>query len=196
MLTDQIAQMHRSPGFMTSNLIGKRADGGMIKEFEASHGTVADMWEAHLRGEETSLNALGMVEALIGAMQHAAKLENGPHMDDVIDYTTKIRLIMHGLMVSGKGTRDLCGPQGLTTEAFVAEVAKHLSSDKAYESDVDVTEVTYTPAEPQDDSYDQEFVNNLFETFDTDGNGSIDAEEFAAALKKMRVVPKKLEFEQ
>jgi isocitrate dehydrogenase len=62
-------QMHRSPGFMTSNLIGQRKDGVMIKEFEASHGTVADLWEAHLRGEATSLNPLGMVEALIGAMQ-------------------------------------------------------------------------------------------------------------------------------
>jgi isocitrate dehydrogenase len=65
--------MHRSPGFMTSNLIGQRKDGVMIKEFEASHGTVADLWEAHLRGEATSLNPLGMVEALIGAMQvHAS----------------------------------------------------------------------------------------------------------------------------
>ena len=41
------SQVHRSPGFITSNLIGKAADGSMIKEFEASHGTVADMWEAH-----------------------------------------------------------------------------------------------------------------------------------------------------
>ena len=56
MLTDEVAQVHRSPGFITSNLIGKRDDGTMIKEFEASHGTVADMWHAHLRGEETSLN--------------------------------------------------------------------------------------------------------------------------------------------
>jgi isocitrate dehydrogenase len=64
-----VAQVHRSPGFITSNLTGKRADGVLIKEFEASHGTVADLWEAHLRGEETSLNPLGMVEALIGAMQ-------------------------------------------------------------------------------------------------------------------------------
>ena len=68
MLTDEVAQVHRSPGFITSNLIGKNADGTLIKEFEASHGTVADMWEAHLRGEETSFNPLGMVEALIGAM--------------------------------------------------------------------------------------------------------------------------------
>ena len=51
MLTDEIAQIHRSPGFITSNLVGKAPDGSLIKEFEASHGTVTDMWNAHLAGE-------------------------------------------------------------------------------------------------------------------------------------------------
>ena len=74
MLTDEISQVHRSPGFITSNLVGKREDGVMIKEYEASHGTVADMWEDHLAGKETSLNPLGMVEALVGAMCHAESL--------------------------------------------------------------------------------------------------------------------------
>ena len=32
------------------------------------------MDEARLRGEETSLNPLGMVEGLMGAMNHAAEL--------------------------------------------------------------------------------------------------------------------------
>ena len=31
MLTDEIAQVHRSPGFITSNLIGKKEDGTLIK---------------------------------------------------------------------------------------------------------------------------------------------------------------------
>ena len=31
MLTDEVAQVHRSPGFITSNLIGKREDGTVIK---------------------------------------------------------------------------------------------------------------------------------------------------------------------
>jgi isocitrate dehydrogenase len=31
MLTDEVAQVHRSPGFITSNLIGKTVDGTMIK---------------------------------------------------------------------------------------------------------------------------------------------------------------------
>ena len=53
MLTDEVAQMHRSPGFITSNLIGKTADGTLIKEYEASHGTVADLWEAHLAMGDT-----------------------------------------------------------------------------------------------------------------------------------------------
>merc|ERR1719276_705092 len=80
MLTDEVAQVHRSPGFITSNLTGKAADGVLIKEFEASHGTVTDMWEAHQRGEEHSFNPLGMVEALIGAMNHSAHLalKNAP----------------------------------------------------------------------------------------------------------------------
>ena len=59
---------------MTSNLVGRRDDGVTIKEFEASHGTVADLWHDHLDGKETSFNPLGMVEALIGAMQVTAVL--------------------------------------------------------------------------------------------------------------------------
>jgi isocitrate dehydrogenase len=67
-LTDELAQVHKSPGFITSVLNGVRDDGSIIKEYEASHGTVTDMYHAHLRGEETSLNCLSMMEALIGAM--------------------------------------------------------------------------------------------------------------------------------
>ena len=51
-------QVHRSPGFITSNLIGKRSDGTMIKEFEASHGTVADLWHAHNEGKVRPSRAL------------------------------------------------------------------------------------------------------------------------------------------
>merc|ERR1712151_664449 len=75
MLTDEVAQGHRSPGFITSNLVGRSEDGSLIKEFEASHGTVSDLWQDHLAGKETSLNPLGLVEAMIGAMQHAATLD-------------------------------------------------------------------------------------------------------------------------
>jgi isocitrate dehydrogenase len=49
---------------------------------------VTDLWHAHLKGEETSLNPLGLVEALIGAMDHAAFLE-GPESHAKITAFTK-----------------------------------------------------------------------------------------------------------
>jgi hypothetical protein len=132
MLTDEIAQVHRSPGFITSNLIGKRDDGTMIKEFEASHGTVADMWEAHGRGEETSLNPLGMVEALVCAMAHAESLQLGGQPGPMSEFALRIRTTLHRCMVEGQGTRDLCGAEGLTTEQFVEVVARRLAGDESY----------------------------------------------------------------
>lgn len=147
MLTDEVAQVHRSPGFITSNLIGQSADGSLIKEFEASHGTVADLWHMHLAGKETSLNPLGLAEALIGAVQHSCKLEQAKQMmgsrsrpsssslrticgeEDckrLLEFCTKLRSTIHACMASGCGTRDLCGPKGLTTEKFIACVAQHL----------------------------------------------------------------------
>ena len=184
MLTDEVAQVHRSPGFITSNLIGKAADGSMIKEYEASHGTVADMWEAHERGEETSLNPLGMVEALIGAMNHAASLDgNSPQ---IVFYTTQLRAIMHQLMVSGMGTRDLCGPSGLTTEAFVDLVASKLTERVAVAS-------TKARAKPVDvNDVDDSAMVELFKELDTDGNGFIDMSELKRGLRKLGVHPRKM----
>ena len=51
-----------------------------------------------------------MVEALIGAMNHSAELVGGDPA--VTDFTERLRAVMHTLMVSGRGTRDLCGPAG------------------------------------------------------------------------------------
>ena len=126
-LTDELAQVHMSPGFITSNLVGVDENGVLIKEFEASHGTVTDMDEARLRGEETSLNPLGMVEGLIGAMNHAADVHGGK--DRVLPYTAGLRATIHRLFREGRGTRDLCGPGGLTTEQFIDAVAEALPEE-------------------------------------------------------------------
>lgn len=123
-LTDELAQVHKSPGFITSNLVGVDDNGTLIKEFEASHGTVTDMDEARLRGEETSLNPLGMVEGLIGAMNHAADVHGGS--SGVHPWTGKLRAVIHKLFREGRGTRDLCGAGGLTTEQFIDAVAEEL----------------------------------------------------------------------
>mmetsp|Transcript_10389 Transcript_10389/g.20990 ORF Transcript_10389/g.20990 Transcript_10389/m.20990 type:complete len:508 (-) Transcript_10389:210-1733(-) len=188
MLTDEVSQVHRSPGFITSNLIGKRLeDGALIKEYEASHGTVADMWAAHLRGEETSLNPLGMAEALIGAMNHAAVLAGEPEGGETHAFTGRLRKSMHRCLVSGKGTRDLCGPQGLTTEAFIAAVKAEFES---VDSPPTPTQMV-TPVE-DDAEYDDELVQKLFAKLDTDGNGSIDYDELKRGLRRLNVAPKNL----
>ncbi|KAL1516059.1 hypothetical protein AB1Y20_002671 [Prymnesium parvum] len=183
MLTDEVAQVHRSPGFITSNLIGKRADGTTIMEFEASHGTVADMWEAHLRGEETSLNPLGMVEALIGAMNHAATLSGDEAT--IHAWTERLRTFMHRSMVSGRGTRDLCGPSGLTTEQFIDEIAAQLNGEPMPKL------TTFEPV-PDESEVDVEALEALFEELDTDGNGTIDFEEMKRGLRRLNVHPRKL----
>jgi hypothetical protein len=126
MLTDEVAQVHRSPGFITSNLVGKKDDGTIIKEFEASHGTVADLWHAHLRKEETSMNPLGMVEALLGALSHAAELQKGPELEQMKLFVKTLRSALHNTFRYGQGTRDMSGPSGLTTEQFIDKVAWRL----------------------------------------------------------------------
>ena len=116
-LSDEISQVHRSPGFITSNLVGVAPD-GTIKEFEASHGTVTDLWLAHIRGEETSLNPLGMTEALIEAMLHSSKLYHdatGGHDDGCLEkmtrFTTALRKALHNTFRYGQGTRDMAGEE-------------------------------------------------------------------------------------
>eukprot|EP00658_Telonema_sp_P-2_P008817 TRINITY_DN13334_c0_g1_i3.p1 TRINITY_DN13334_c0_g1~~TRINITY_DN13334_c0_g1_i3.p1 ORF type:complete len:367 (+),score=111.53 TRINITY_DN13334_c0_g1_i3:221-1321(+) len=188
MLTDEVAQMHRSPGFMTSNLVGRRADGVTIKEFEASHGTVADLWEDHLQGKETSLNPLGMVEALIGAMQHAAALEPS-NQEEVNRFTTDLRKHIHAAMVAGKGTRDLCGPSGLTTEAFVDEITQRINQHvQAAEAGEVVTKAAKSLQ--RNFTVDTEAIQQLFQEYDKDQNGAIDMQEFTELLVDLDIAPK------
>jgi len=202
MLTDEVAQVHRSPGFITSNLIGKRDDGVMIKEFEASHGTVTDLWHAHLRGEETSLNPLGLVEAMIGAMQHGAKLEleaGGPeeNYEKVMTWTTTLRKAMHNTFRYGQGTRDLSGPDGFTTEDFVKKVAWRLERYLIQGEDETAPELSEPDrAFRRNHKVDEDAVQEMFASYDTDGNGSIDIDEFTNLLVKLGVAPQTVDREK
>jgi isocitrate dehydrogenase len=186
-LTDQIAQIHKSPGFLTSVLNGVREDGTIIKEYEASHGTVTDMWNAHLRGEETSLNPLSMVEALIGAIQHSVKLTDMTGGAEVIDFTVNLQNAIYAQMTTrGKATRDLSGKCGLTTEQFVESVKDRIDG-KSTPFHVPEMEKEYVASTSEID----ENVKFLFEKLDKDGDGLIDLKQFANGLAKLGISPKK-----
>lgn len=200
MLTDQIAQVHRSPGFITSNLVGKNDDGSLIKEFEASHGTVSDLWHDHLAGKETSLNPLGLVEAMIGAMQHAAALdvERNPgnaekerSKDQVFNYCKTLRTAMHNTFRYGQGTRDMSGPSGFTTEDFVAKVAWRLGRYLDMQSEEAPPPKLHEPDRKFRRNYniDEEAINVMFSRYDKNGDGFIDFEEFVRMMTKLGLAP-------
>ena len=204
MLTDQIAQVHRSPGFITSNLVGKSDDGSLIKEFEASHGTVTDLWLDHLAGKETSLNPLGLVEALLGAMDHAAKLELEANPKDneakkvqafVANFNETLRLALHNTFRYGQGTRDMCGPTGFTTEDFVAKVAwrleRYLGQQVEEQAPPELSEEDLPVPANKITAFDQKAILQLFEKYDKSGEGKIDFKNFSKMLMKMGVAPTK-----
>jgi len=201
MLTDQIAQVHRSPGFITSNLVGMADDGRIIKEFEASHGTVSDLWHDHLAGKETSLNPLGMVEALIGAMNHSANLalETNPNDEEtkemhakVMTYTSTLRLALHNTFRYGQGTRDMTGPEGYTTEDFIRKVAWRLGRYLAQQEEEAPPPVLEEPDRTYRRNYDVDHtaLRKLFEKYE-DGSGKLEYKKFAKMLTKMGVAPEK-----
>ncbi|MDX1974911.1 MAG: isocitrate/isopropylmalate family dehydrogenase [Rickettsiales bacterium] len=136
-LTDEMAEQYKSPGFISSVLTGVKPNGQKIMEFEASHGTIADQFHAHNAGKETSVNPLGMVHALRGAIDHSATLgvENkqiaAAQAEQLRHFTAAMYNAMCETLASGKGTRDLSGPSGLTTQGFIAEVAARLKGKMA-----------------------------------------------------------------
>ena len=196
LLTDEIAQVHRSPGFLTSVLNGVRpADGSIIKEFEASHGTVTDMYAAHLRGEETSLNPLSMMEALLGAIEYSVELQQEQqqeqHEHPVCQFTSRLRQAIHSQMAQQNGgTRDLYGTAGLTTEQFVDAVLARLDKKQPQQQ----SSSSSVPATLQDAyEFDKDKMREMFDSIDTDNSGRINFDEFVVAMIKLGITPRKLD---
>ena len=98
---------------------------------------------------------------------------------------------MHSAMVAGKGTRDLCGPEGLSTEAFIAEITTRINAgEEALTSDVDVDAVKADKSHRRNYKVDQDAVAQWFTKYDTDGNNAIDLEEFTSLLVDLDIAPK------
>lgn len=94
-------------------------------EFEASHGTVTDLWMQHQNGEPTSFNPLGMAEALLSALDYAAELEevqqksaapspdspvgdaNGSKLTSIKHFTSLVRKALYDAYCNNECTKDM-----------------------------------------------------------------------------------------
>merc|ERR550525_977328 len=85
-----------------------------------------------------------MVVALLGAMDHAATL-NSANQADITRFTGHCKEAMYAAFREGRGTRDLSGPSGLTTEQFVDSVAADLT--KRMESGAEAVPYVAPPTE-------------------------------------------------
>jgi isocitrate dehydrogenase len=56
----------------------------------------------------------------------ALQIHNLYCYNEVHAYTAKLRASIHKLFREGRGTRDLCGAAGLTTEEFIDAVAEEM----------------------------------------------------------------------
>mmetsp|Transcript_18298 Transcript_18298/g.50449 ORF Transcript_18298/g.50449 Transcript_18298/m.50449 type:complete len:153 (+) Transcript_18298:59-517(+) len=135
----------------------------------------------------------------MAAMTHAAVLKEkqlGPASSKpILQFTGKMRAGMETAFVNGLGTRDLAGPQGLTTEKFVDAVAelidgKSVESLKPKYQQVSVP-VVQLPTKTEGDEFDTELIRSLFQQLDINGDGSVTLEEFEKGLKRLNVAPRK-----
>lgn len=90
-------------------------------------------------------------------------------------------------MVSGKGTRDLAGPKGSTTEEFIQSVAKYLDN----KDPINMIPDFVPQAKPK--ALDTEKVRVLYEKLDKDKDGVINFQEFVDAVVLLNVQPKTLD---
>ncbi len=155
----------------------------LCAEFEASHGTVSDLWHAHQNGKETSMNPLGLIEALTGAMNHAADLAKSPETPAIHQFSITLRSAIHNTFRYGQGTRDMAGSKGLTTEQFIDKVAWRLGRYVAqYKSEED--EVLAVSAR---DYVDRDSLLEAVKSLQDKEGGKVSVEEvqsLIASLKK------------
>lgn len=125
-------------------------------------------------------------------MEHSA-LVAGESEAEVKKLTGAIREAMYAAFREGRGTRDLCGPTGYTTEKFVDSVAEDVTSrmttGKALSSSTSGESINPPVLIPP--NVDVEKVKTFFARFDLDKNGSIDFDEFVQMSVELGIAPLK-----
>ena len=115
--------------------------------------------------------------------------------EEIMHFTSALRTAMHSSFREGKGTRDMSGPSGLTTEAFVEEVGTRLDvlmdPTKAKVETVVEEVVKADPRFRRNYDVDKAALLALFKEHDKDSNGAICYDEFEDMMVKLGVAPKK-----
>jgi len=142
------------------------------------------------------MNPLGMAVALLGAMDHSAAITK-INEKQVHDFTNNCREAMYQAFRDGRGTRDMAGPSGQTTEGFVDTVAHDLhimqsGGEMVPRPLVQVKKPSRSFRRRYED-IDQNMMTELFEEYDKDGDGAINFKEFVEMTIQLGIAPLKAE---
>ena len=124
-MSDMVATTFGSLAMMTSVLVSP--DGNY--EYEAAHGTVTRHYYRHLKGEETSTNAVATIFAWTGALKKRGQLDG---LDDLVDFADKLEKATLDTIEQGTMTKDLAQLasgehiNSVTTEGFIKAIATRL----------------------------------------------------------------------
>ena len=124
-MSDMISTAFGSLAMMTSVLCSP--DGKF--EYEAAHGTVTQHYYKYLKGEKTSTNPIATIFAWSGALRKRGEMDG---LDELCAFADKLEEACFDTLHAGIMTKDLVGlveegeAVSVTTNAFIAEIKKHL----------------------------------------------------------------------
>lgn len=120
-MSDLVATAFGSLAMMTSVLVSP--DGNY--EFEAAHGTVQRHYYKHLKGEETSTNAMATIFAWTGALRKRGELDGITELMNFADSLEKasIQTIEEGVMTKDLiSLSEVADKKAVSTEGFLDEI--------------------------------------------------------------------------
>jgi len=124
-MSDMVSSAFGSLAMMTSVLVSPQG----YYEYEAAHGTVQRHYYKHLKGEETSTNAVATIFAWTGALRKRGELD---HLPELSDFADKLETACVKTIESGKMTKDLVAittlkdPTPLSSEGFIKAIREAL----------------------------------------------------------------------
>lgn len=120
-MSDMVSTAYGSLAMMTSVLVSPNG----CYEYEAAHGTVTRHYYRHLKGEETSTNAMATIFAWSGALRRRGQMDENTALSAFAD---KLEQASLQTINEGTMTKDLAGlwegstPKVVNTGDFIKEV--------------------------------------------------------------------------